>query len=211
MKIEKQRYEILTDISPNAEKELRLIEKAGRTCYKSEPGDFEKCKCFIRNIISNGHESVLEHSLLTVKFITSRAVSHQLVRHRLCAFSQESQRYCNYSFGKFDNEITFIEPVDILETGSYNRWKEQCAEAEIAYMVLLGEGSLKPESARAVLPNSTKTELVMSANYREWRHILKERTSSRADPNMRQLMIPLFSDLYFRIPVVFEDFKEIGL
>lgn len=211
MKIEKQGYEILTEISPNAEKELRLIEKAGRTCYKSESGDFEKCKSFIRNIIANGHESVLEHSLLTVKFVTSRAVSHQLVRHRLCAFSQESQRYCNYSFGKFDNEITFIEPVDILETNSYKRWKAQCAEAEIAYMVLLGEGHLKPESARAVLPNSTKTELVVSANYREWRHILRERTSKRADPNMRQLMIPLLSHLYFRIPVVFEDIKEIGL
>lgn len=208
MKVEQQNFEILTEISPNAEKELRLIETAGRTCYKSEIGDFERCKNFVRTIIKNGHESVLEHSILTVKFVTSRSVSHQLVRHRLCAFSQESQRYCNYSQGRFDNEISFIPPVGITKE-EFEVWKRSCANDEYEYMQAINKGRA-PESARAILPNCTKTEIVMTANYREWRHILKERTSRRADPNMRALMTSLLSRLYFDIPVIFEDFKEIG-
>lgn len=208
MKIEQQSFEILTEISPNAEKELQLIEMAGRTCYKSEIGDFEKCKNFVRTIIKNGHESVLEHSILTVRFVTSRSVSHQLVRHRLCAFSQESQRYCNYSKGKFNNEVSFIPPVDISDA-EFAAWKMSCANDEYEYMQAISRGQA-PESCRAVLPNCTKTEIVMTANYREWRHILKERTSKRADPNMRALMTGLLTRLYFDIPVVFEDFKEIG-
>lgn len=209
MKIEEQRFDILTEISPNAEKELRLIEQAGRTCYKSESGDFEKCKTFIKGLISRGHESVLEHSILTVKLTTSRAVSHQLVRHRLCAFSQESQRYCNYSQGRFEDGIVFIRPVDILDIDHYTAWENFCRNAEHDYMMAIYKGA-KPETARAILPNCTKTELVMSANYREWRHIFKERTSSHADPNTKQIMTALLSDLYFRIPVIFEDIKEIG-
>lgn len=209
MKIEEQRFDILTEISPNAEKELRLIEQAGRTCYKSESGDFEKCKTFIKGIILRGHESVLEHSILTVKFTTSRTVSHQLVRHRLCAFSQESQRYCNYSQGRFEDGVIFIRPVDILNEADYIEWVSYCILAEREYMSAINRG-LKPETARATLPNCTKTELVMSANYREWRHIFKERTSVRADPNTKQIMTALLSDLYFRIPVIFEDIKEIG-
>lgn len=207
MKIEQQSFEILTEISPNAEKELRLIERAGRTCYKSEIGDFEQCKNFVRMIIKNGHESVLEHSILTVKFVTSRSVSHQLVRHRLCAFSQESQRYCNYSQGRFDNEISFIPPLE-LRDGALEEWKRLCIADEYTYMQAVQSGT-KPEIARAILPNCTKTELIVSTNYREWRHILKERTSPRADQNMRDLMIPLLSRLYFDIPVIFEDIKVI--
>jgi len=207
MKIESQSFEILTEISHNAEKELRLIEKAGRTCYKSEPGDFERCKNFIRNIINSGHESVLEHSSLTVKFITSRSVSHQLVRHRLCAFSQESQRYCNYTKDRFSNEITFIPPVGLTE-GEFEAWKRSCINDEYEYNRAIANGK-SPETARAILPNCTKTEIVVTANYREWRHIFKERTSSRADASMRDLMIPLLSRLYFDIPVIFEDMKEI--
>ena len=208
MKIESQSFEILTEISPNAEKELRLIEKAGRTCYKSEAGDFERCKNFIRNIINSGHESVLEHSSLTVKFITSRSVSHQLVRHRLCTFSQESQRYCNYTKDRFSNEITFIPPVGLAE-GEFEAWKKSCISDEYEYNRAIANGK-SPETARAILPNCTKTEIVVTTNYREWRHILKERTSSRADANMRDLMVPLLTRLYFDIPVVFEDIKEIG-
>lgn len=207
MKIEMQSFEILTEISKNAEKELRLIEKAGRTCYKSEIGDFKKCKNFVRTIIKNGHESVLEHSILTVKFITSRSVSHQLVRHRICSFSQESQRYCNYSKGKFNSEVSFILPVGMVEP-ELSLWKKSCESDENLYMRSIQNG-MSPEKARCVLPNCTKTELVMTTNYREWRHILKERTSQRADPNMRDLMVPLLSKLYLEIPIVFEDIKEI--
>lgn len=207
MKVEHQTFKILTDISPNGEKELRLIEAAGRVCYKSTSGDFEKCKSFVRNIISNGHESVLEHSILTVRFITSRSVSHQLVRHRLCAFSQESQRYCNYSKGKFDNEISFIPPVDLSED-EYPLWKIACEKDEKEYMRAIASGRT-PESARAILPNCVRTEIVMTTNYREWRHILKERTSKYADSNTKDLMKRLLAQLALRIPVVFEDFKEV--
>lgn len=206
MKIINQSVEILSEISPNAEKELRLIEKAGRTCYKSETGNFTKCKEFIAGLIKSGHESVLEHSLLTVKFITSRNVTHQLVRHRLCAFSQESQRYCNYSLGKFNGEILFIEPHGYSEE-ELKIWKQNCRNIELQYMEMLARGK-KPEEARAILPNCTKTELVMSANYREWRHVLKERTSRFADPNTKALMSELLVKLCLRIPVVFNDILE---
>lgn len=203
MKIVAQKFEILTEISPNAEKELGLIERAGRTCYKSEAKDRDTTERFIRGIIKRGHESVLEHSLLTVKFITSRSVSHQLVRHRLAAFSQESQRYCNYSKERFGNEVQFVDPVS-MAVDEFQAWKNSCALDEKEYLRLIQKG-VAPEIARAVLPNCTKTEIVMSANYREWRHVLKERTSERADPNMRSLMSSLLRELQERIPVIFED------
>lgn len=203
MKIVAQKFEILTEISPNAEKELGLIERAGRTCYKSEAKDRDTTERFIRGIIKRGHESVLEHSLLTVKFITSRSVSHQLVRHRLAAFSQESQRYCNYSKERFGNEVQFVDPVS-MAVDEFQAWKNSCALDEKEYLRLIQKG-VTPEIARAVLPNCTKTEIVMSANYREWRHVLKERTSERADPNMRSLMSSLLRELQERIPVIFED------
>lgn len=208
MKMENQSFEILTEISPNAEKELRLIEEAGRICYKSKKGDFNKCKKFVKTLIARGHESVLEHSILTVKFITSRTVTHQLVRHRLCSFSQESQRYCNYSQGRFGGEITFIPPVG-MSPDELEAWKNCCANDEREYMEAIAKGRA-PESARAILPNCVKTEIVVTANYREWRHLLRERTSIHADPNMRALMTSLLVKLYFTIPVVFEDFKVIG-
>jgi thymidylate synthase (FAD) len=205
MKIVSQKIEILTEISPNAEKELALIEKAGRTCYKSEAKNGDSTEKFIRRIIKLGHESVLEHSLLTVKFITSRSISHQLVRHRLAAFSQESQRYCNYSKEQFGSEIQFIQPISTtLE--EFQAWKNLCALDEQEYIKLVRKG-VAPEIARSVLPNCTKTEIVMSTNYREWRHVLKERTSKRADPNMRSLMRSLLRELQERIPVIFEDIE----
>lgn len=206
MKIEQQSFEILTDISMNAEKELRLIELAGRTYNKSERGDFEKCKKFIRNLIKNGNESVLEHSILTVRFVTTRSVAHQIIRHRLCALSQESRRYCQ---GRFDNEISFIPPLGISKE-EFEVWKRSCIKDESEYMQAIANGRVL-ESAWAILPNCTKTELVVSADYREWRHILKEHTSKRSDPNIKELMTKLLTHLYFMIPVIFEDFdfKEI--
>ena len=205
MKIVKQKFEILTEISPNAEKELGLIERAGRTCYKSEAKNGDNAEKFIRRIIKLGHESVLEHSLLTVKFVTSRSVSHQLVRHRLAAFSQESQRYCNYSKERFGSEIQFVDPVS-MTLDEFQAWKNLCALDEQEYIKLVRNG-VAPEIARSVLPNCTKTEIVMSTNYREWRHVLKERTSTRADPNTRSLMRSLLRELQERIPVIFEDIE----
>ena len=203
MRVVNQSFEILTEISPNGEKELRLIETAGRTCYKSESADFEKCKRFVHSLIKCNHCSVLEHSTLTVKFITSRAITHQLVRHRLCAFSQESQRYCNYSQGKFDNEITFVLPIGLKED-ELIAWQNSCKRAEYEYMQAISKGQ-KPEIARSILPNCVKSEIVMTTNYREWRHIFKERTHPAADPNMQALMKLLLMRLKDDIPVVFDD------
>jgi thymidylate synthase (FAD) len=175
-----------------------LLEVAGRTCYKSEcKGDPD---AFVRMVCSKNHESVLEHSMITVRFIIDRGVSHELVRHRLCSFSQESTRYCNYA----KKGIVFVIPpwVDI-EPGDYTQthlsfeeheeslpWFMACLRAEEYYLDLLSKG-WTPQQARSVLPNSLKTEIVVTANAREWMHIFKLRTDTSAHPQMREVMIPL--------------------
>lgn len=208
MRIIKPSYEIMTDISPFGTLELEQIERAARTCYKSEDkitDQAESAKKLIVKLIENGHEAMLEHSSLTVKFICDRGISHELVRHRMASFAQESTRYCNYSQDKFDNQITVIEPCFMVpESDAYEDWKIAMNVAESWYFEFLEEG-LSPQEARCVLPNSLKTEVVMSANYREWRHILRLRTDPAAHPQMRELMLPLLKDLYERIPVIFDD------
>ena len=190
---------------------LEVIEDAARTCYKSEgkavPG---KAGEFVRKIGRVfKHESVLEHSSVTVKFITDRGVSHELVRHRLAAYSQESTRYCNYGKG---NEITVINPPffeseDQAERVRYAIWYDAMLKAEEAYLTLLENGA-SPQEARSVLPNSLKTEIVMTTNFREWRHVLKLRTSPQAHPQMRQLMIPLLNLFKEVLPEIFDDINE---
>lgn len=212
MKIINASYEILTDISPYGTLELEQIERAARTCYKSEDkitDQAESAKKLISNLIKNGHEAMLEHSQLSVKFICDRGVSHELVRHRMASFSQESTRYCNYSNDKFGNEITVIEPLffsDNYHDTEYYLWKTACEKTEEHYIALLAMGAT-PQEARCVLPNSLKTEVVMTANYREWRHILKLRTDKAAHPQMRELMVPLLKELKERIPVIFDDIE----
>jgi len=153
-------------------------------------------------ILKAGHESVIEHESLSVRFICDRGVSHELVRHRLASYSQESTRYCNYSGG-----VTFIRPCFWGENwAEYRTWKIMMARAEWAYTELLGMGC-SPQQARSVLPNSLKTEIVVTANLREWRHILRLRCSKAAHPQMRQLMIPLLKQLQDRIPVLFDDIE----
>ena len=182
------------------------IEKIGRTCYKSEDKiTKDSVKTFIKNILKNGHESVIEHSAVTIKFIVDRGVSHELVRHRLCAFSQESTRYCNYKGG-----CTFVIPPWItLKEGNYDKitdyvWANSMIMAEQAYNELLDCGwSL--QRARSVLPNSLKTEITMTASFREWRHIFKLHCSKAAHPQMREIMIPLHQKLQEIIPVIFDD------
>lgn len=204
-------YEILTPISNGGKEELQRIELAARTCYKSESKiteDGKSARAIVANIIRAGHEAMIEHSQLTVKFICDRAIANEIARHRLCSFAQESTRYCNYSSDKFNSEITVVKPL-YLDTNSqrtlaYEVWKAACLSAERSYFDLL-EFGLMPEEARAVLPNSLKTEIVVTANYREWRNILKLRTDSHAHPQIRQLMIPLMMELKCRIPVVFDD------
>ena len=212
MNIIKPSFEIISDISEGGLKELKQIERMGRISYKSEDKitkDGESAKKFIKKLIENGHESVLEHSSLSVIFITDRAVTHELVRHRLASFTQESQRYCNYSKDKFNNEVTFIEPwwisdSDPIDSDVAYPWITAIGTAEQEYFKLLDIG-MTPQDARAVLPNSTKTEIGVTTNYREWRHILKLRCSNAAHPDIRRLMRGLTIELKMRIPVVFDD------
>ena len=207
MKIIKAGYEIMTALSTGGIAELKFIEQVGRTCYKSEDKiteDGESAKRFVRMLIDKGHEAMLEHSILTVRFIVDRGVSHEIVRHRIASFAQESTRYCDYSKGKFDGEITVINPYTAPYDTDYFRWRASCQEAEGAYFSLLEYGAT-PQIARSVLPNSLKTELVMTANYREWRNFFKLRTTRAAHPQMREVAVPLLNELRERIPVVFDD------
>ena len=206
VKIVKPSYEILTPI--NGDEILKLIELAGRTCYKSDnlitP---DSAKNFVEKIAQRGHESVIEHYNITVRFICNRGFTHELVRHRLAAYSQESTRYCNYNKDKFGSEITVIKPFEINEyTKEYDLWKEAMQNAEKSYMAMIENGS-KPENARGVLPIDIKTEIVITTNLREWKHIFKLRTSKAAHPSMRELMIPLLKEFKEKIPVIFDKIE----
>lgn len=185
---------------------ISRIEQCGRVCYKSEDKIKDgSAEAFCRGIIKRGHEAVLEHGGFTVKFICDRGVSHEIVRHRLAAYCQESTRYCNYSKGQFDGEITVIKPCYLEEgTAAYNAWYEACEQAEAAYFRLLDIG-LTPQEARAVLPNSLKTEVCMTANIREWRHFFKLRCSPAAHPQMREIATQLLNAVSEKVPVLFDD------
>lgn len=173
------------------------IERAGRVCYQSEPKG--KPEDFIRMLIKRGHESVLEHAGLTFHIICDRAIQNELVRHRLCAFSVESTRYVKY------NELTFIKPIYYSEGSRYfGVWKTACDHAEKFYKKLLSIGA-KPEETRDVLPLCLKSELYMTANLREWRHILKLRTSPKAHPQMRHVAGMILDIFHKNFPVFVED------
>ena len=192
--------------APTYDALLNTIEVAGRVCYKSEDkiqeGSAEK---FIAGIIKRGHEAVLEHGVLTVKFICDRGVSHEIVRHRIASYCQESTRYCNYSQDKFGNEITVIRPCFLTEgTKEYELWSRACDRAESAYFDMLICGCT-PQEARSVLPNSLKTEVVMTANIREWRHFIELRTSEKAHPQMHQVARMLQNLLVEKYPVFFKE------
>jgi thymidylate synthase (FAD) len=194
---------------PDGAELVRTIELAGRTCYKSEDKiTDDSAGRFVKMIIKSGHESVIEHSSASVRFVCDRGVTHELVRHRIAAFSQESTRYCNYSKEKFGDEITVIRPLFFKPGGpAYERWEQAMQDAETAYMELLQAGA-KPEEARSVLPNSLKTEIVMTANLREWRHVFRLRCARRAHPQIREIMLPLLGEMHERIPAVFDDLYE---
>lgn len=196
--------EVLTPIDSRAV--LEHLERCGRVCYKSEnlikEGSAEK---FLRGIISRGHEAVLEHYDITVKFTCDRGVSHEFVRHRLASFCQESSRYCSYIKDKFGNQITVIKPCFLeVDTEQYVLWENACKFAEAAYFAMLRAGN-KPEEARAVLPNSLKTELVMTANIREWRHFFKLRCDEAAHPQAREVASVLLEEFKKLLPVLFDD------
>ncbi|MDZ7759445.1 MAG: FAD-dependent thymidylate synthase [Desulfovermiculus sp.] len=194
---------------PSSQEILQLLELAGRTCYKSEDKITEDSAAgFVGRIVRSGHESVIEHANVTVRFIVDRGVSHELVRHRLAAYSQESTRYANYSQERFGREITVIKPC-FWEEGSpeYEVWEKAMGQAEEAYMQLLDQGA-SPQQARAVLPNSLKTEVVMTANLREWRHVFRLRCQKAAHPQIREVMLGLLADMHNRIPVLFHDLAQ---
>lgn len=194
----------------DAKKIMTTIERAGRTCYKSEhnisEGSAEK---FISNILKLGHESVIEHEKITVRFICDRGVSHEIVRHRIASYSQESTRYCNYCNDKFGNELTFIKPCFWDENTDEGRakmqaWEESLAQIEKQYFRLIELGA-KPEEARSILPNSLKTEIVVTMNMRSWRNFFRLRTAERAHPQIRQISCMLLAELKEKLPVLFGD------
>ena len=204
MKIIKPYAQIVDEI--NGQDVLKKIELCGRVCYKSEgriaDGSAEK---FVASIVKRGHEAVLEHASVTVKFVVDRGVSHEIVRHRLASYCQESTRYCNYMKDDFGTEITVIEPLFLEEgTEGWYHWKHSCEYAEKMYFEMLDWGCT-PQEARAVLPNSLKTELVMTANLREWRTFFKLRTAEVAHPQMKEVTRPLLDAFKDAIPVVFDD------
>lgn len=214
MKLIKPSYKILTKINGN--NILKAIERSGRVCYKSENKiTADSAKKFVANLIKNQHLSVLEHQGFTVKFIIDRGIGYELVRHRLCSFSQESSRYCTYQTG-----CTFIIPpwhdikpgtyidtsyvIDNIKDFKSSKWAFMVLSSEINYLTLLNDGE-QPQQARSVLPNSLKTEIDVTANLREWRHIFTLRCSKAAHPQMREIMIPLLTELKKKIPIVFDD------
>lgn len=206
MKIIDASVELAQEI--DAEQIMKHIERAGRVCYKSESRISDtSAEKFIANIIKSGHESVIEHVSLTFKIICDRGVTHEIVRHRLASYSQESTRYCNYSGDKFGNELTFIKPCFWHEDDeNYLLWKKTLEVIEQNYMALIKNGA-KPQEARSILPNSLKTEIFMTANLREWRHFLKLRTSPRAHPQMREVAVKIYKILKEKLPVIFSDIE----
>lgn len=221
----------------NGEEILKKIERAGRVCYKSEDKITpESARQFIATIMKSGHESVLEHEKVTVRVVCDRGVTHEIVRHRIASYSQESTRYCNYGKGKFGNEITAIEPfffspvsprksVEIpaewenidgrpaiknqrqATLNEFDIWVMAILFSEWAYLALVNNFSRSPQEARSVLPNSLKTEIVVTYNIREWRHFFRLRTSQRAHPQMREIVIPMLKEFQAKIPVLFDDIK----
>lgn len=208
MQIVEQSHEVIS-IPENL---LQTLELAGRTCYKSEDKiTSDSAEKFVGMLIGRGHHAMIEFGSIIVKFITNRGVTHELIRHRLCSFAQESTRYVNYG----GSDIQFIRPVWVdkepteklpAENPPYALWMFAMHQSEKYYNFLLQSG-WRPEQAREVLPPSLKTEIVVQANIREWRHIFKLRTASQAHPQMRALMLPLLEELRQKLPIVFDDIR----
>lgn len=186
-------------------RKLVRLERCARICYKSEDrmGDDFNPR-FLESILARGHESVIEHEKVTVMFVVDRGVSHEIVRHRIASYSQESTRYCNYSQDKFGREITLIEPYFLQDQETYSLWKKACQAAEDCYIEMLDKGC-SPQEARSVLPNSLKTEIAVTFNMREWRHFFHLRCAGPAHPQMRQVAIPLLLLFKESFPVLFDD------
>lgn len=196
-----------------------LLEAAGRTCYLSERVEGDTTEKFIQRIMKRKHWSVLEHGHLSVRMVCDRGVTHELVRHRIASYSQESTRYCNYSGDKFGGEIKVIDlatgfkydlnnPKDLAK---YEEWMAAMEDAERHYMRMLELGAT-PQEARSVLPTSTKTEIVVTMNVREWRHFLEMRwvgVSGTPHPQMQEIAEKVYDLLATYYPILFEDLKAL--
>ncbi len=192
---------------------LKKIEMIGRVCYKSESRiTDDSAERFISSILKRGHESVIEHESITVRFTCDRGVTHEIVRHRVASYSQESTRYCNYSQDKFNNEITVIDIAsgfkynleDENDRRKYEIWQKAMEKSEEYYFEMLNAGAT-PQEARSILPNSLKTEIVMTMNLREWRHFMKLRTDKAAHPQMREVANILLKIFKEKLPIFFAD------
>ena len=206
MKMVSPSFELLD--CPDGMALLQKIELAGRVCYKSEAKITpDSAYGFVRRLLESGHESVLEHEKISVRMICDRGVSHEIVRHRIASYSQESTRYCNYSLDKYQNELTFIRPFFWTNaTEKFQIWKEAMEMAERSYLALIAKGA-SPQEARSVLPNSLKTEIVVTMNMREWRHFFRLRTSAAAHPQMQEIATPLLRHFQKTIPIIFDDIE----
>ena len=206
MKIIEASVELVDDFDAAAI--MKKIERAGRVCYKSEGNiKSDSAEKFIRRIIKRGHESVIEHASISFKIVCDRGVTHELVRHRIASYSQESTRFCDYTAGKFGGELTFIKPCFWSEDNeNFLLWKATMAQLEKNYLTLRANGA-KPEEARSILPNSLKTEIFVTMNLRELRHFLKLRTAKAAHPQMREVALKIYKILVEKLPAVFDDIQ----
>ena len=218
MRIIKPSFEIITPIDP--EQILKTVEAVGRTCYKSEDKiTDESCRTFVAGLIKRGHEAVIEHYNITVRLTVDRGVTHEVVRHRIASYAQESTRYCNYSQDKFGNGVTYIDLKGGMEldpkvskldaetaAAIYDEWIAACEDAERHYNKMIELGA-SPQIARSVLNNSTKTEICITMNMREWRHFFKLRTPITAHPQIREGVTPLLMEFKEKIPVFFDDIE----
>lgn len=209
VKIINPSVEFISDI--NGDKILKHIESCGRTCYQSYENttdDTSSAEKMIKMLIKSGHESVLEHISLTVKLKTDVGAYKDLTRHRAgTAFSIESTRFCNYSRGKFGNEISVIKPCNITNEDEYDIWFKTMESIESSYNKL-AELGCKPDQLRMILPHSTAAEVSMTANLRSWRHIFKMRCAKQSHPSVRQIMLLVLSGFHSRLPVIFDDLYE---
>ena len=199
-------FEILDEI--NGEDMLKRVERIGRVCYKSEDRITEDSAAkFVGNILRSGHESVIEHEKISVRIVCDRGVTHEIVRHRIASYSQESTRYCNYTNEKFGKELTLIKPLYWKEDcKEYKLWLDVMQNIEDSYNKLIEMGA-EAQQARSILPNSLKTEIVVTMNLREWRHFFKLRTAKRAHPQMREIACPLLDEFKKVVPVIFDDIE----
>ena len=184
---------------------MKRLERACRTCYRSEGLiTDDSYKRLLSNCLTRGHESILEHEKITVRMQCDIGVYKDLTRHRFGSFSIESTRYCNYGKDKFDNETKFIEPCNMDDKELFNEWYSACTEIEQRYLKMT-ELKATPDQMRMILPHSTAAEVTMTANIREWRHILDLRTKEMAHPAIRQLLIPLLLLFQKEMPELFND------